>query len=125
MILDENLQALRRVWCLFEVDCVFRLGKRFDLINDLGPLQAVIEESLGSATQLRQLEDGLAGILARHAESSIDTDKLAIWHQICAPSLQKLPLNLIMEFKSFDGASDFTSFDFRVRSLLATPPFSS
>jgi len=60
MVLDEALETLARIWCLFEVFRTFQLEHRFDLTTEAGCLTRASIEALqqgpSGAAQLRQLE---------------------------------------------------------------------
>ncbi|CAK9041932.1 unnamed protein product [Durusdinium trenchii] len=112
MILDEDVNPLKRIWCLFEISRLNDLQKPLELITPLGPLSQVPEKSDVTGF-LHSTCRALSEVSARKATSSVEADKYRIWATVAdrAGSEVERGLGLSQEFSKFDD---------QIRSLLST-----
>ena len=133
MVLDEQINPFRRLWCLFEVARLKGLQRPFELISVMGSLSR--PESFGQhaeATEMLQATcRALWEVSAAKAESSVAADKYQIWAATCDSSFRS-GLDAMDAHMYFDGLrfclrgelhslSDvFSEFDGYIKSLLST-----
>jgi len=128
MILDENVQPFRRIWCLYEVKRLKDMNKRFELVNSTGPLTDSVHRRRGSEVSLLDpaatlaISNALENIWAFDAMASSENDKFAIWHRIADPRLRRVPLEQAKKKNMFQR-SVFKRFDMSVRGILASRLF--
>jgi len=130
MVLDQNAEPFKRIWCLFEVHRLHELGRPFELITEWGSLSSVAQTASSTRPQVLEnmLETTAAAIWASSALSaraSVVEDKHRIWHAICDETLNKLPLQEMLREHDVQSSAGcvrhFGDFDSRVHGLLATP----
>ena len=123
MILDDELQPLKRIWCLFELHRVKCLGVRFELLDDHGPI-------IKNPPAMLRLAQALDGVRALDALASRENDKLAIWYRIADPiyrriwtsekSFESMVKEEGPDFQQFRDQL-FSNFDVSMRVILAEP----
>ncbi|CAK9055335.1 unnamed protein product [Durusdinium trenchii] len=134
MVLDEQINPFKRIWCLFEVSRLKDLQKPFELICDLGPfseLDSRASQSDAGATKMLQATcQALWEVSASKAQSSTEADKYRIWAEtadrhwrsILEPRTVKEFFDTIVDKEGLDGLGGlcFSTFDDYIRSLLST-----
>eukprot|EP00435_Cladocopium_sp_Y103_P072412 s207_g40.t1 len=135
MILDEQINPFKRIWCLFEVHRLGELHKPFELICEVGSLSQPGARSSDEATLDQTMKAtcrALWKMSASEAEASMQKDKHQIWREIMNPKFQSSvdAVGLESAFdanrnKSIEGAyinveHVFRYFDLNVKSLLST-----
>jgi len=129
MVLDEGVEPFRRIWCLYEVQRAWELGKNLQLITDR-PEGSAEELEVSGQFALTVAEE-LQSLSAFDARSSDLSDKISIWHKIMNSSVKAaFPVDIFRthfatgacSIRGF-GKAWFTEFDAGVCRLLATPVF--
>lgn len=132
MILDHDVQALRRIWCLYEVHRAQALGQPFMMATE----NQVLGTSSASTFETWKLEE-IKNVLslieqtsAFAAASTIEDDRLDILYSILDKSrkpffptfetFKQAALNPANEGDKVDAAH-FHDFNSHVRKILATP----
>ncbi|CAE6943139.1 ANK2 [Symbiodinium sp. CCMP2592] len=134
MVLDEEINPFKRIWCLFEISRLKELKRPFELICEMGSLSR--PETLGlwnraaMGQTLQAASEALAQMSASKAEASMEQDKFRIWRQIADPDFTKAidGLGCSRFFQRQEEAHHeqaanshyFRQFDLYVRSLLST-----
>ncbi|CAE7029591.1 ANKRD50 [Symbiodinium sp. CCMP2592] len=138
MVLDQNAEPFKRIWCLFEVHRLHKLDCPFELITEWGSLSSVAQTASSTGPQalenmLETTAEAIWASSALTARASVVEDKHRIWHAICDETLRNMPLqemlrehNSIQEMSSLSGnpsgcVRHFGDFDSRVHGILATP----
>ena len=122
MVLDEEINPFKRIWCLFEISRLKELKKPFELICEMGSLSKpeTLAQEADSAVEdlLRGTCEALWEVSAAKAKASVKEDQIRIWEEIADPGKRKLltgMLALIEEFSHF-----FTEFDQHCQALLSS-----
>jgi len=129
MVLDENVEPFRRIWCLYEV---FRLGtlhRPLTLITENGAIALEEGEACTSSLQedMERIEATLLKLSARDATASVEDDRMAILYRIIVHWVREQ--NTLEQFKHalMTGTShywdemSFQDFHVSFTSLIATP----
>ncbi|CAK9026198.1 unnamed protein product [Durusdinium trenchii] len=129
MVLDEEINPFRRIWCLFEVSRLAELHRPLELISELGSLSRPAEGIPHVQKTLRAAGEALWDMSASEALASDEEDKFRIWREILDPSEQRLCdfENRTFDLWEFFEQTDpeerkkmFSQFDAHVQSLLST-----
>ncbi|CAE7233942.1 mask, partial [Symbiodinium sp. CCMP2456] len=88
MVLDEEINPFKRIWCLFEISRLKDLNRPFELICHLGSLSR--PESLAASgadpaaleAMLEATDSALHQVSAAKAQASVDEDRIRIWEEI-------------------------------------------
>merc|ERR1712224_1001043 len=106
MILDEQVNPFKRIWCLYEVKRITDLQQDFELICSMGHVSGILECALDTPGKRKEaleyvlkIEDALAEVSAFNAGASSDDDKFAIWHRISDPRFRNVPLSTLRSKK--------------------------
>ena len=136
MVLDEEINPFKRIWCLFEVSRLKDLNRPFELICHLGSLSR--PESLAASgadpaaveAMMEATDTALGQVSAAKAQASFDDDKIRIWEEIAdvgakdmllgtRPALQ-FWLKFDTEAATKTMMASCNGFDRHCRSLLST-----
>jgi len=95
MVLDEEINPFKRIWCLFEISRLKELNRPFELICDMGSLSkpeslAVQHDSAAAARLLQATCQALWEVSAIKAKASVKEDQLRIWEEIANPNQRKI-----------------------------------
>eukprot|EP00927_Polykrikos_kofoidii_P028408 TRINITY_DN24817_c0_g1_i1.p1 TRINITY_DN24817_c0_g1~~TRINITY_DN24817_c0_g1_i1.p1 ORF type:complete len:702 (-),score=86.59 TRINITY_DN24817_c0_g1_i1:141-2093(-) len=124
MIIDLEVEPLKRIWCLYELARADELGKAFVLVDDVGA-RGSCRKSCLYEKDTAELADKLSNLSAFDASSSRTNDKLMIWFKIMDAwfsCFSDFEAHYLTEFSRFKlGPFNFSRFDTLVRGLLATP----
>ena len=131
MVLDEEINPFKRIWCLFEISRLKELNQPFELICEMGSLSkpeslAVQQTDPTAAARLLQATcEALWQVSALKAKASVEEDQIRIWQEIANPGRRKLIKNaaltkgnvaIVAEAKK----SWFTEFDQFSQALLSS-----
>ena len=100
MVLDEEINPFKRIWCLFEISRLKELNQPFELICEMGSLSkpeslAVQQTDPTAATRLLQATcEALWQVSAWKAKASVKEDQIRIWEEIANPCYRKLLKNV-------------------------------
>ena len=95
MVLDEEINPFKRIWCLFEISRLKALNQPFELICEMGSLSkpeslAVQQTDPTAATRLLQATcEALWQVSALKAKASVEEDKIRIWQEIANIGIRK------------------------------------
>lgn len=127
LILDEEINPFKRIWCLFELSRLHELGKPLELICDLGSMSdpAAAHLQPGMQEMLYKTCEALWNTAASTASSSRQDDKYRIWAEITNCQWKGCALQFGARFlKEMERRSElhemFSEFDCYVQSLLST-----
>ncbi|CAK9046130.1 unnamed protein product [Durusdinium trenchii] len=136
MVLDEDVNPFKRVWCLFEISRLKDLQRPFELISALGslskPVTFAAESGVSEAEVTELLQEtckALWEVSMTKAQSSVEGDKYLIWAEIadcrCKMFLQSLGARVFFDTLFNTGglvglSRCFSTCDHYVRSLLST-----
>ena len=104
MVLDEEINPFKRIWCLFEISRLKALNQPFELICEMGSLSkpeslAVQQTDPTAAARLLQATcEALWQVSALKAKASVEEDKIRIWGEIADPGFRKLIKNAAGKF---------------------------
>ena len=104
MVLDEEINPFKRIWCLFEISRLKELNQPFELICEMGSLSkpeslAVQQTDPTAAARLLQATcEALWQVSAFEAKASVEEDQIRIWGEIANPGFRKLIKNAAGEF---------------------------
>ena len=96
MVLDEEINPFKRIWCLFEISRLKALNQPFELICEMGSLSkpeslAVQHTDPTAAARLLQATcEALWQVSALKAKASVIEDRNSILEEIADPGLLKL-----------------------------------
>ena len=102
MVLDEEINPFKRIWCLFEISRLKALNQPFELICEMGSLSK--PESLAklnptaAARLLQNTCEALWQVSALEAKASVEEDQIRIWGEIANPGFRKLIKNAAGKF---------------------------
>lgn len=124
MVLDENGEPLRRIWCIFEIHRAHTLGRPFRL-----QLESSRSAIHCSQSQLTELSVAVQKLSAFDAQATSVDDKLSILYRVATPGyLAGLPDFAAFRFRVNHQLINFPidqtwfeEFDMKVRKLVATP----
>ena len=100
MVLDEEINPFKRIWCLFEISRLKELKQPFELICEMGSLSkpeslAVQQTDPTAAARLLQATcKALWQVSALKAKASVKEDQFRIWEEIANPGFGKLLKNV-------------------------------
>ena len=100
MVLDEEINPFKRIWCLFEISRLKALNQPFELICEMGSLSkpeslAVQQADPTAATRLLQATcEALWQVSALKAKASVKEDQIRILEEIANPCYRKLLKNV-------------------------------
>ena len=132
MVLDEEINPFKRIWCLFEISRLKALNQPFELICEMGSLSkpeslAVQQADPTAAGRLLQNTcEALWQVSALKAKASVKEDQFRIWEEIANPGFRKLlknigkgkvivPDNPPEEFSKFDQLTQMVLHSFALR----------
>ena len=122
MVLDEEINPFKRIWCLFEISRLKELNRPFELICDMGSLSkpeslAVQHDPAAAARLLQATCQALWQVSAITAKASVKEDKLRIWEEIANPNYRK-----VLRTKKLIGVEEkmFSQFDQFSQALLSS-----
>eukprot|EP00435_Cladocopium_sp_Y103_P041805 s2860_g11.t1 len=135
MVLDQDINPFKRIWCLFEVSRLKELDQPFELICEMGSLSR--PESLEGAFKakpdalkriLQATVESLWTVSAINAQASVIKDKVHIWQEIANPGSRKViggMYTLLCNMQHSDELPEesqfwLTDFDRYIQSLLST-----
>ena len=104
MVLDDEINPFKRIWCLFEISRLKELNQPFELICEMGSLSkpeslAVQQTDPTAAARLLQATcEALWQVSAFEAKASVEEDQIRIWGEIANPGFRKLIKNAAGEF---------------------------
>ena len=96
MVLDEEINPFKRIWCLFEISRLKALNQPFELICEMGSLSkpeslAVQQTDPTAAARLLQATcEALWQVSALNATASVREDQIRILEEIANPGLRKV-----------------------------------
>ena len=96
MVLDEEINPFKRIWCLFEISRLKELNQPFELICEMGSLSkpeslAVQQADPAAVERLLQATcKALSKVSAFYAKASVKEDQIRIWQEIADPGLRKM-----------------------------------
>ena len=128
MVVDEQINPFRRIWCLFEVSRLKDLQRPFELISAMGSLSRpeTFQEHPAAAEMLQNTGQALWEVSATSAESSRAADKYRIWQEISdkcwrsAIEAQGAKHFFVEAMQKGILHKYFLDFDHHVRSLLSS-----
>ena len=129
MVLDEQINPFKRIWCLFEVSRLKELKQPFELICELGSLskpESLADEQADPAAVedlLRATCEALWEVSAVKAKASVKEDQVRIWEEIANPGYRKFLKGLrsqIMADRSDVSCGWFTEFDQHSQAMLSS-----
>ena len=100
MVLDEEINPFRRIWCLFEISRLKALNQPFELICEMGslskPESLAVQQTDPTAVErlLQATCEALWHVSALKAKASVKEDQFRIWEEIANPGLRKLLKNV-------------------------------
>ena len=127
MVLDEEINPFKRIWCLFEISRLKELNQPFELICEMGSLSK--PENLGQTDAVEGLLqatcEALWTVSAFNAKASVEEDRIRIWAEIADQRERKLLKGLVNAFchgiTSFEAHENhFNEFDRFSRALLSS-----
>lgn len=135
MVLDEDINPFKRIWCLFEVSRLKELDQPFELICEMGSLSR--PESLEGAFKanpdamkriLQATVESLWTVSAIKAQASVIKDKVHIWQEIANPGSRKVIRGMYTLLCNMQHSHELpeeshfwlTDFDRYIQSLLST-----
>ena len=119
MVLDEEINAFKRIWCLFEISRLKALNQPFELICEMGSLSkpeslAVQQTDPTAAERLLQNTcEALWQVSALKAKASVKEDQIRIWQEIANPGFQEICIEMVMCFILFHDPDHHASETFR------------
>ena len=131
MVLDEEINPFKRIWCLFEISRLKHLQRPFELICREGSLsRPETSQNRAASTEMLQATcEVLWSVSAAKAQSSVEADKYQIWAEV-ADTCVKGGIDGLGASKYFQAVIDqlgtdlletyFTDFNRYMRSLLST-----
>ena len=125
LVLDEQVNPFKRIWCLFEVSRLQALNKSLEVICDTGSLS---KSSNGCSSASREMLlrtcTELWKVSARRASCSVKDDKYRIFEEIInedwKPAIAMLKKSLLQELERYELHDIFSEFDCYIQSLLST-----
>ena len=134
MILDEEINPFKRIWCLFEISRLKELNQPFELICEMGSLSkpeslAVQQADPAAVERLLQATcEALWKVSALEAKASVQEDQIRIWLEIANPGERKMlrgnagAFRLLMEWPCRTARFEcfFTEFNRFSQALLST-----
>ena len=125
LVLDEQVNPFKRIWCLFEVSRLQALNKSLEVICDTGSLS---KSSNGCSSASREMLlktcTELWKVSARRASCSVEDDKYRIFEEIInedwKPAIAMLKKSLLQELERYELHDIFSEFDCYIQSLLST-----
>ena len=128
MVLDEEINPFKRIWCLFEISRLKALNQPFELICEMGSLSkpeslAVQQTDPTAATRLLQNTcEALWQVSALKAKASVKEDQLRIWEEIANPGFRKLLRNVGRKVIGAENPEEeiFSEFDQFSQALLSS-----
>ena len=125
MVLDEEINPFKRIWCLFEISRLKELKKPFELICEMGSLSKpeTLAQEADSAVEdlLRSTCEALWEVSAVKAKASVEEDQIRIYEEIADPGKRKLLTAYWIFFMENEGFEDFfTEFDQHCQALLSS-----
>eukprot|EP00434_Breviolum_minutum_P030540 symbB.v1.2.027009.t2/scaffold2631.1/size74421/4 len=96
MVLDEEINPFKRIWCLFEISRLKELNQPFELICEMGslskPESLAVQQSDPAAVErlLQATCEALSKVSALNAKASVKEDQIRIWQEIADPGLRKM-----------------------------------
>ena len=131
MVLDEEINPFKRIWCLFEISRLKELNQPFELICEMGSLSkpeslAVQQADPAAVERLLQATcEALWKVSALNAQASVKEDQFRILQEIANPGERKklrgsagVLRHRLLESNSFECV--FTEFNRFSQSLLST-----
>ena len=131
MVLDEEINPFKRIWCLFEISRLKELNQPFELICEMGSLSkpeslAVQQADPAAVERLLQATcEALSKVSALNAKASVKEDQIRIWQEIANPGKRKMLRGNagalrrgMLKPKIFESA--FTEFNRFSQALLST-----
>ena len=119
MVLDEEINPFKRIWCLFEISRLKELNQPFELICEMGSLSkpeslAVQQTDPTAAERLLQNTcEALWQVSALKAKASVKEDQIRIWQEIANPGFQEICIEMVMCFILFHDPDHHASETFR------------
>ena len=101
MVLDEEINPFKRIWCLFEISRLKALNQPFELICEMGSLSkpeslAVQQTDPTAAERLLQATcEALWQVSALKAKASVKEDQIRILEEIADPGGRKFLKNAV------------------------------
>ena len=96
MVLDEEINPFKRIWCLFEISRLKELNQPFELICEMGslskPESLAVQQADPSAVErlLQATCEALSKVSAFNAKASVKEDQIRIWQEIADPGFRKM-----------------------------------
>ena len=101
MVLDEEINPFKRIWCLFEISRLRALNQPFELICEMGSLsrpESLTVQQTDPAAAERLLQntcEALWQVSAQKAKASVEEDRTRILKDIANPHLRKGIINFL------------------------------
>ena len=128
MVLDEEINPFKRIWCLFEISRLKALNQPFELICEMGSLSK--PESLevrqtdptAAARLLQATCEALWQVSALKAKASVKEDQIRIWKEIANPGFRGLLKNVGRKVIGAENPEEeiFSEFDQFSQALLSS-----
>ena len=124
MVLDEQINPFKRIWCLFEISRLKELKQPFELICEMGSLskpESLAHEQADPAAVedlLRDTCEALWEVSAVKAKASVKEDQIRIWEEIANPGYRMFLKGIGFDPLSMSDA--FTEFDQHSQALLSS-----
>ena len=127
MVLDEEINPFKRIWCLFEISRLKELNQPLELICEMGslskPESLAVQEADPAAVEclLQDTCEALWQVSALKAKASVKEDEIRILEEIANPGSRKVLKRVGMEI----GAENlpegwFSEFDHFSKALLSS-----
>lgn len=135
MVLDQDINPFKKIWCLFEVSRLKELNQPFELICEMGSLSrpGSLEGAFKAKPDamkriLQATVESLWTVSAIKAQASVIEDKVHIWQEIANPGSRKVirgMYTLLCNMQHSDELPEeshfwLTDFDRYIQSLLST-----
>jgi len=118
MIIDEDIQPMKRIWCLFEIQRAGELQRPLELVTEDGlALDGTVDSQL--QPMIEKLGEALVHVSAYDAIASVEKDKWIIWHRIVSPEHRCIPFGVFQ--RQVVEKDWFRDFDTNLSAILATP----
>eukprot|EP00434_Breviolum_minutum_P033718 symbB.v1.2.029837.t1/scaffold3307.1/size59352/4 len=100
MVLDEEINPFKRIWCLFEISRLKELNQPFELICEMGSLSKPenLEQTDAMEGLLQATCEALWTVSAFNAKASVEEDRIRIWAEIADQGSRKLFKGLVNTF---------------------------
>ena len=111
MVLDEEINPFKRIWCLFEISRLKELNQPFELICEMGSLSKPenLEQTDAVEGLLQATCEALWTVSAFNAKASVEEDRVRIWAEIANQGSRKLLKGLVDAFDHGNTLYNYSS----------------